>query len=74
VLFGSQPFTSALVMSNPEWFRYCWVWEKERGTGFNYAKFQPLRLTEDVCVFSEGTHTYNPLVIASMPEVISMSI
>lgn len=29
VLFGSQPFTSALVMSNIKWFKYCWVWEKD---------------------------------------------
>ena len=31
VLFGSQPFTSALVMSNPKWFKYEWIWEKEQG-------------------------------------------
>jgi site-specific DNA-methyltransferase (adenine-specific) len=31
VLFGSQPFTSALVMSNVEWFKYCWVWENPNG-------------------------------------------
>src|SRR3954469_25840053 len=34
VLTASQPFTSALVMSNPDWFRYEWVWEKTVGTGF----------------------------------------
>ena len=58
VLFGSQPFTSALVMSNPKWFKYCWVWEKIRPTGFANAKKRPLKLTEDICVF--GGSNYYP--------------
>ena len=58
VLFGSQPFTSALVMSNPEWFRYRWIWEKEQGGNFQLAKLQPLNTVEDVCVFS-GAKTAN---------------
>ena len=37
VLFGSQPFTSALVMSNPKMFKYEWIWGKGRGTGFQIA-------------------------------------
>jgi site-specific DNA-methyltransferase (adenine-specific) len=60
VTTASQPFTSALVMSNTAWFKYCWVWEKTRPTGFANAKIQPLRVTEDVVVFSENSHTYNP--------------
>jgi site-specific DNA-methyltransferase (adenine-specific) len=54
VLFGSQPFTSALVMSKPEWFKYCWVWEKTRPSGFVHAKNAPLKGHEDIAVFSEG--------------------
>ena len=38
VLFGSQPFTSALVMSNPKMFKYDWVWNKRMATGFLDAK------------------------------------
>ncbi len=60
VLFGSQPFTSALVMSNPKMFRYDWVWEKSRVTGVLNAKRQPLRTKEDVLVFSISTPVYNP--------------
>jgi hypothetical protein len=62
VLTASQPFTSALVMSNPKWFRYRWVWDKvNRPTGFLDAKRKPLRIVEDVCVFSPvGRQTYNP--------------
>jgi len=67
VLFGSQPFTSALVMSNPKMFKYSWVWQKNTITGFMQAKTRPLKSVEDVLVFGnfkvaaqyfEGT--YNP--------------
>jgi site-specific DNA-methyltransferase (adenine-specific) len=54
VLTASQPFTSALVMSNPEMFRYRWIWEKEQGGNFQLAKLQPLNTVEDICVFSKG--------------------
>lgn len=54
VLTASQPFTSALVMSNPNWFKYAWVWEKSRTGGFWDCKFRPLKAHEDVLVFSSG--------------------
>lgn len=60
VLFGSQPFTSALVMSNPAWFKYCWVWKKSRATGFLDARKRPLNEVEDILLFSSGQTTYNP--------------
>ena len=54
VLFSQQPFTSALVMSNPSMFKYEWIWEKEGGTGFLNANFAPLKIHENICVFSFG--------------------
>ena len=60
VLTASQPFTSALVMSNTEMFKYCWVWDKANSTGFLNAKKQPLRQTEDVCVFYQDVPPYYP--------------
>jgi len=61
VTTASQPFTSALVMSNLDWFRYCWTWDKvNRITGFLDAKKRPLRRAEDVAVFYDGQPTYNP--------------
>lgn len=70
VLTASQPFTSALIMSNVEWFKYAWVWEKTRATGHVHSKNKPMKSHEDVCVFSPGTTvhasqstrrmTYNP--------------
>lgn len=60
VLFGSQPFTSALVMSNPQWFKYCWVWDKKLAGNFLNANRTPLMVTEDVAVFGDGQTVYNP--------------
>lgn len=62
VLFGSQPFTSALVMSNPGWFRYSWVWDKHSVSSPALAKQQPLRCHEDICVFADGSTPYYPQV------------
>ena len=69
VLFGSQPFTSALVMSNPKWFRYCWVWQKEAGTGLLNAKRQPLSDHEDVLVFYRQQCFYAPQLTHGKPYV-----
>jgi len=60
VLFGSQPFTSLLVTSNLEWFKYAWVWEKTQATGFLNAKKRPLVSHEDIVVFCSGQSVYNP--------------
>jgi site-specific DNA-methyltransferase (adenine-specific) len=60
VLTASQPFTSALVMSNAKDFRYSLVWDKKGTTGFQIAKIMPLRRHEDVVVFYQSKPTYNP--------------
>ena len=52
VMTASQPFTSALVMSNPKMFKYCWVWNGKRSANFAQAPYMPLKNCEDVCVFS----------------------
>ena len=60
VLFGSQPFTSALVMSNPKMFKYEWVWNKKRVSNPSMAKKQPLRNVEGIIVFGKGCVPYYP--------------
>lgn len=65
VLFGSQPFTSALVMSNVKWFKYEWVWNKVSISGFLNAKVMPLGKHENISVFCEGTTVYNPQLSGS---------
>jgi DNA modification methylase len=51
VLFGSQPFTTQLINSNIENFKYELIWEKEQGINFPLAKKQPLKSHENICVF-----------------------
>ncbi len=63
VLFSGQPFTSALIMSNPKVFKYCWTWDKNKPTGHLNAKKQPLRVIEDICVFYKKQCVYNPVLI-----------
>lgn len=62
VLFGSQPFTSKLVMSNPKMFKYEWIWEKNRGSNFALLKYQPMKEHENILVFSKNTHNYYPIM------------
>jgi site-specific DNA-methyltransferase (adenine-specific) len=52
VLTADQPFTSQLVMSNLDWFKYEWIWMKRKTTGFLLANYRPMKKTEDVLVFS----------------------
>lgn len=60
VLTAAQPFTSALVMSQPKAFKYQWVWEKSQATGHLNAKHMPMRIHEDVLVFAIGKPIYSP--------------
>ena len=62
-LFGSQPFTSKLVMSNIKMFKYEWIWDKKIPSGMSYARFQPMRQHEDVLIFCKGKTIYNPQMI-----------
>jgi site-specific DNA-methyltransferase (adenine-specific) len=67
VLTASQPFTSALVMSNVKMFKYEWIWEKSHPTGFASAKYNPLKYHESVLVFSKSKTKYNPQMWEGKP-------
>jgi site-specific DNA-methyltransferase (adenine-specific) len=56
---ASQPFKSALVMSNPRDFKHEWVWIKNRGSNFANTGREPMKEHEAVLVFSRGGWTYN---------------
>jgi len=58
VLFSAQPFTSALIMSNPKMFKYEWIWQKSRPTGFPMAKYRPMKQHETIVVFSKKPATF----------------
>ena len=60
VFTASQPFTSALVMSNPSMFKHEWVWKKNAGSNFGAVKFQPMKEHESVLVFGSGKICYLP--------------
>jgi len=60
VMTASQPFTTLLIASNMEWFKYCIVWSKNKGTGFLNAKKRPLVYHEDIVVFYHSQPTFNP--------------
>ena len=69
VLTASQPFTSALVMSNPNMFSCSWIWEKEQGVNFMMSKKQPMKVHEDVLIFSKKQPTYNPIMTKGAPYI-----
>lgn len=72
VLTADQPFTSNLILSNIEWFKYDMIWKKSKTTGFLTSNYRPMKCTEDIVVFSaagaaasslnsqKGNMTYNP--------------
>ena len=60
VLTASQPFTSALVMSNPKMFKVAIVWNKKKAGNFVQGNIQPLKIHEDVLIFYSKQPTYNP--------------
>ena len=76
-LFGSEPFSSALRMSNIKRFKYDWVWIKNRSTGFMQAKTKPLNNYEIISIFGKFSQaaqyfngTYNPQGVKSAGEVV----
>lgn len=62
VLFGSEPFSSYLRMSNIKNYKYDWIWDKKSTNGFLNAKKRPLKRTENISVFSNGCPVYFPIM------------
>lgn len=60
VLFGSEPFSTALRHSNLKEFRYDWIWEKEQGANFMLCKYQPYKVHEIISVFSRERPPLSP--------------
>lgn len=63
ILHASQPFTSALVSSNPGMFRCEWIWNKESAANFANANKQPLKQHESILVFGKGQTPYYPIKV-----------
>jgi DNA modification methylase len=73
VLFGSEPFSSALRMSNIKHYKYDWIWIKNRPTGTMLAKRQPMRNAENILVFYKSQPKYNRQMIKRTPEEFKKS-
>ena len=63
VLFFSEPFSTELRHSNLKMFKYDWIWDKKIPSGMSYARFQPMRQTENISVFCKSKTVYNPQMI-----------
>ena len=61
-LFGREPFTSTIVMSNINNYKHKWVWNKKQSGSFQNAKYMPLQIDEDIVVFSKGKCNYYPIM------------
>ena len=66
-LFGDEPFSSSLRLSNPKWYRYDWYWIKNRGSGFLNAKRMPLKAVETISIFYPKLPLYNPQMTEGKP-------
>ena len=71
VLTASQPFTSKLVMSNLEWFKYEIILHKTRMTGFLDANRRPLKAHEAALIFANGQTVYNPQMVAGVSHKVN---
>ena len=74
VFTAAQPFTTALIASNINNFKYCWVWKKSKPTGFANAKKQPLRCLEDIVVFYKKQPLYNAQGLIKVNKTLKNSV
>ena len=69
VLFGSEPFSSMLRMSNIKNYKYDWVWNKVKPSGHLNAKKRPMLMVENICIFNNHFSNYNPIMIPQKPRL-----
>ena len=63
LLFGSEPFSSELRLSNKENYKYDWIWDKVKPNGHLVAKYRPMQRTENISVFGNGKLNYYPIMV-----------
>ena len=68
ILFGAEPFTTAVRMSNIKEYHYDWIWEKGNSVGFLSANRRPMRIFENIAVFYKEQPTYNPQGLRYKPK------
>lgn len=67
LLFGAEPFSSKVRLSNQRMYRYDWIWQKTMGSNFLCLKKQPFKLVENIMVFYKKQPTYNPQMLKGKP-------
>ena len=70
-LTASQPFTTKIISSNIEMFKYELIWQKTKCGSFQLAKYMPLKMHENICIFYNKKPTYNPQMLPASPETIA---
>ena len=81
IVFSTQPFTSKIIQEYRKFFKYEWIWEKDRPTGFANSATRPMKYHENIIVFCKSVSTYNPIFVkgekdhrsSKEPTVISKS-
>lgn len=65
VLFGNEPFSSALRISNIKNYKYDWKWDKVKPSGFQIAKYKPMSRIEDIMIFTKENEkvNYYPIMV-----------
>jgi site-specific DNA-methyltransferase (adenine-specific) len=66
-LFGTEPFSTYLKISNINEYKYDWIWDKKIPSGMSYAKYQPMRLTENISIFYIKTNYYPQMIKRDKP-------
>jgi len=66
-LTAKGQFMIDLILSNREWFRYEWVWDKDKGANFAHIRYRPLNVHEYVLIFYNKVGTYNPQMVDGKP-------
>lgn len=67
----NQPFTSELIISNKDWFKYEWIYEKTNAKAFQSAKYRPLAAHENIAIFANGKARYFPQMWECPPEYVN---
>jgi site-specific DNA-methyltransferase (adenine-specific) len=67
VLFGQQPFTTDLIVAGRKYYRYEWIYEKSQAANFVQAKLRPLKIHENILVFSKAKTVYYPQMTEGKP-------
>ena len=70
VLFGSEPFSSHLRLSNLNMFKYDWIWDKRKGSNPMLGKIMPMKSHEVISIFGIGKITYNPIMVLKSDETL----